>query len=49
MVLVFGMIIYGRMKSLMKGRPCGDSNLKRHRHQNDYYPLHHNHMFDPLE
>ena len=34
-VLVFGMIIYGKIERLMKGRPCGDSSLKRHRHFSD--------------
>ena len=30
-VLVFGIIFYGKIKSLMNGRPCRDSNQKCHR------------------
>ena len=29
-VLVFGVIIYEKIKSLMNGRQCWDSNQKRH-------------------
>ena len=34
-VLVFGIIVYEKIRSLIKGRPCRDLNPSRHRHWND--------------
>ena len=44
--LAFVMIIYGKIKRLMKSRLCKDSNPKLHRHSSDCLPLSHNHMLD---
>ena len=49
-VLVFGIIIYGKMKCSMKGRPYGDPNPECIRHHwRDREPLSHIHMLDTIE